>query len=55
MVRELGLPRGAILINLRRGPTMHVPGATSLLEAGDPVTVLIAPDAAAAVATSGRE
>jgi CIC family chloride channel protein len=60
MVRELGLPPGAILINLRRGPTMHVPSATSLLEAGDQVTVLIAPDAAEAVAilkrgTSNRE
>ncbi len=54
MVRELGLPPGAILVSLRRGLSTQVPVATSRLEAGDHVSVLVAEEAAAAIAVLKR-
>jgi chloride channel protein, CIC family len=48
-VQELGLPRGCILVTLRRGIAASVPTAETRLEAGDRITVVIAPEAAAAV------
>jgi chloride channel protein, CIC family len=48
-VQELGLPRGCILVTLRRGIRESVPTAETRLEAGDRITAVIAPEAAAAV------
>ena len=49
-VREIGLPPGAIIVMLRRGLREDVPTADSQLGAGDQISVLIAPEAAAALA-----
>jgi CIC family chloride channel protein len=48
-VRELGLPPGSIIIMVRRGFREEVPTADSQLAAGDQISVLVAPEAAAAV------
>jgi CIC family chloride channel protein len=48
-VRELGLPPGLIILMLRRGLREEVPTADSLLAAGDRLSVLVAPEAAAAL------
>lgn len=48
-VRELGLPPGCILITVQRGVTAEVPTADFALQAGDRVTVVVAPQAAEAV------
>jgi len=48
-VRELGLPAGAIIIMRRRGFHEEVPTADSELSAGDQITVLVSPEAAAAL------
>jgi CIC family chloride channel protein len=48
-VRELQLPSGCILITVRRGIREHVATAELRLEAGDRVTAVVAPEAAAAV------
>ncbi|GIW46101.1 MAG: voltage gated Cl- channel protein [Candidatus Binatia bacterium] len=48
-IRDLGLPPGAIIILLRRGLTEQVPTADTRLEAGDLVSVVIAPEAASAL------
>jgi len=48
-VRELGLPPGCILITVERGVSAEVPTAEFTLEAGDRVTVVVAPRAAEAV------
>jgi CIC family chloride channel protein len=48
-VRELGLPPGCILITVHRGLNAEVPTATFKLQAGDRITVVVAPQAAAAV------
>jgi chloride channel protein, CIC family len=49
-VRDIGLPPGAIIVMLRRGLREIVPTADSQLAAGDQISVLIAPEAAAALA-----
>ena len=49
LVRELGLPRGCILITLRRGLTDEVPTAETRLRGGDRITAVVAPQAAEAV------
>ena len=48
-VRELGLPPGCILITVHRGLNAEVPTATFTLQAGDRITVVVAPQAATAV------
>lgn len=48
-VRELGLPAGSIVITLRRHLRELVPTADSQLAADDQITVLVAPEAAAAL------
>lgn len=48
-VRELGLPPGAIIVTLRRELREEVPTADSELAAGDRITVVVAPQAAAAL------
>jgi len=48
-VRELGLPPGCILITVHRGLNAEVPTATFKLQAGDRITVVVAPQAASAV------
>ena len=48
-IRELGLPPGSIIIALRRNLRDMVPTADSQLSADDQITVLVAPDAAAAL------
>jgi CIC family chloride channel protein len=48
-VRELGLPPGSIVITLRRRLRELVPTADSQLAADDQITVLVAPEAAAAL------
>ena len=48
-VRELGLPPGSIIITLRRHLRELVPTADSQLAADDQITVLVAPEAAAAL------
>jgi CIC family chloride channel protein len=48
-VRELGLPPGAIIIARRRGLSDEVPTADSILAAGDQISVVVAPGAAAAL------
>lgn len=48
-VRELGLPPGCILITVQRGVTAEVPTAEFVLQAGDRITVVVAPQAAEAV------
>jgi CIC family chloride channel protein len=53
-VRELGLPPGAILVSLRRGLSIRVPVAATRLEAGDQVTVVVAPEAAEAISVLKR-
>ena len=50
-VRELGLPPGAILIAIRRHLREEVPTADLQLAADDRITVVIAPEASAALAT----
>ena len=53
-VRELGLPPGSIIIMVRRGVREEVPTADSQLAAGDQISVLVAPEAAAAFAVLRR-
>ena len=53
-VRELGLPPGAIIVMLRRRVREEVPTADSQLAAGDQISVLIAPEASAALALLRR-
>jgi CIC family chloride channel protein len=53
-VRELGLPPGCILITVQRGVAAEVPTAEFELEAGDRVTVVVAPQAAEAVSLLHR-
>jgi CIC family chloride channel protein len=53
-VGELGLPPGVVVVRLRRGSSTRVPVATSRLEAGDHVSVVVAPEAAAAIAVLMR-
>lgn len=48
-VKELGLPAGCLLVTVRHGINEAVPGANTLLEAGDRITAVIAPQAADAV------
>jgi CIC family chloride channel protein len=48
-LRELGLPRGCLVVSVERGPHTHVPTADFRLEAGDRMTVVVGPEAAAAV------
>ena len=48
-VRELGLPPGSIVITVRRHLRELVPTADSQLAADDQITVLVAPEAAAAL------
>ena len=48
-VRELGLPPGSLVITLRRHLREVVPTADSQLAADDQITVLVAPEAAAAL------
>jgi CIC family chloride channel protein len=48
-VRALGLPPGCVLVTLQRGVEEHVPTADMVLRAGDRVTAVVAPQAAAAV------
>ncbi len=48
-IRDLGLPPGCILINLRRGEESRVPTADDRLAAGDRITVVVSPQAAEAV------
>jgi CIC family chloride channel protein len=48
-VRELELPSGCILITVRRGIREQVATANMQLEAGDRITAVVAPEAAAAV------
>ena len=48
-VRDLGLPPGLIVINLRRQRRELVPTADTQLAADDQITVLVSPDAAAAL------
>ncbi len=50
-VRSLELPRGCILITLKRALTEQVVTADSVLEAGDEITALVAPSATGAVQT----
>lgn len=50
-VRELGLPKGCLLVSVRRGLRTLVPTADLRLEAGDRITVLLAPEAAGAART----
>jgi CIC family chloride channel protein len=45
-VRELGLPAGCVLVTIRRGFEEHVPTAESVLQAGDRITAVVAPQAA---------
>jgi chloride channel protein, CIC family len=47
-VRDLGLPPGSILVTRRHGIHESVPMADTCLEAGDRITAVIAPEAAAA-------
>jgi len=49
-LRDVGLPPGAIVVMLRRGFREEVPTADSRLAAADQISVLIAPEAAAALA-----
>jgi CIC family chloride channel protein len=48
-VRELGLPPGCLLVTRRQGLHASVPTAETRLEAGDRLTAVVAPEAAAAV------
>ncbi len=48
-VHELGLPPGVILVAVRRGLVEEVPSADFRLAAGDRVTALVGPHAAAAI------
>jgi CIC family chloride channel protein len=48
-VRDLGLPPGSLVITLRRQMRESIPTADSHLTANDQITVLVAPDAAAAL------
>ncbi len=48
-VRDLGLPPGCILISVQRRLESVVPTADFVLEAGDRITVVVAPQAAEAV------
>lgn len=50
-VRSLALPRGCILITLKRALTEQVVTADTVLEAGDEITALVAPSAVGAVQT----
>jgi CIC family chloride channel protein len=49
-VRDLGLPPGVIIIMIRNGVREVTPTADSRLGAGDQISVLVAPEAAAALA-----
>jgi CIC family chloride channel protein len=49
-IRELGLPPGCVVITVRRSVNEHVPSADFRLEAGDRMTAIVAPEAAAAAA-----
>lgn len=49
LVRELALPAGCVLVTVRRGVREEVPTAEWRLEAGDQLTAVIGPQAAAAV------
>ena len=53
-VRDLGLPPGCVLVTLQRNVEEHVPTAESRLQAGDRLTAVVAPEAAAAVALLRR-
>ena len=53
-VRELGLPPASIIIMVRRGFREVVPTADSELAAGDQISVLVAPEAVAALAVLRR-
>jgi CIC family chloride channel protein len=48
-VRDLGLPPGTIIVALRRGLREEVPTADSLLAVDDHITVVVAPEASAAL------
>jgi CIC family chloride channel protein len=48
-IRELGLPPGAIVITVRRGMRETVATADAQLAAGDQISVLVSPEAAAAI------
>jgi chloride channel protein, CIC family len=48
-VKELGLPPGCILVTQRQGLRETVPTANTRLEAGDRLTVVVAPHASAAI------
>lgn len=50
-VAELGLPRTALLISIRRGGELIIPRGDTRLEAGDEVTILTERDQAAEVKT----
>lgn len=47
-VGDLGLPSGCLIVNLRRGLGESVPTRDTRLVAGDRITVVVAPEAAAA-------
>lgn len=47
-VSELGLPAGCVLVSLRHGLRDEVPLPDTVLHAGDRITAVIAPQAAAA-------
>lgn len=48
-IAELGVPAGCLIITVGRGLHSHVAGLDTVLEAGDRITAVIAPHAAAAV------
>lgn len=48
-VRDLGLPRGALLVSVRRGMHDHVPTADFRLQARDRITAVISPDASQSI------
>ena len=50
-IRDLGLPPGCIVILVRRGSREEVPSADTTLAAGDQITVVMSPQAAAAAAS----
>ena len=49
-IGELGLPSGCLIITVERGLHSHVAGLDTVLEAGDRITAVIAPQAASAAA-----
>jgi CIC family chloride channel protein len=50
LVRDLGLPRGCLVITVRRGLTEHVATADTRIAAGDQITIVVDSNAASAVA-----